>query len=160
MSEPTATADAEAHGSHEEHEKHLHPDSHYTTIAVVLMVLALVSFIGPEIGGALDLPIVTLITAFGIAFVKAWLVMKHFMHLDVEKPIVHYFLATAVVFMVLFFAGVAPDVGNHEGKNWENVAAKEYVDKQLAIQAQGGDGHGHGGHGDHGGHEDTPSGEH
>lgn len=150
----------QAHDAHHD-EKHLHPDSHYTTIFIALVVLAGISFVGPWIGAALDFAIITLITAFGVAAVKAWLVMKHFMHLDVEKPIVHYFLATSVVFMVLFFAGVAPDVSNHEGQNWENVAAKAYIAKQQELQASGAVGH-HGA--EHGGddahHEDTPHGEH
>ncbi|MEO0604922.1 MAG: cytochrome C oxidase subunit IV family protein [Myxococcota bacterium] len=163
MSESTAAAEGTAHDAHHD-DKHLHPDSHYTYIFVALVVLALISFVGPWVGDALNLAVITLITAFGVAAVKAWLVMKHFMHLDVEKPIVHYFLATSVVFMVLFFAGVAPDVGNHEGQNWENVAAKAYIAEQQAIQAEGGGHHG-GHHGDDDGHkdakhEDTPHGDH
>ena len=34
--------------------------------------------------------VVMLITAFGVALVKAYLVAKNFMHLDVEKPIVRW----------------------------------------------------------------------
>ncbi|MEN0064029.1 MAG: cytochrome C oxidase subunit IV family protein [Myxococcota bacterium] len=169
MSDQSTTAmepGASAHEDHAHDEKHLHPDSHYTTIFVALVVLAGISFVGPWVGEALELSVITLITAFGIAVVKAWLVMKHFMHLDVEKPIVHYFLVTSVVFMVLFFAGVAPDVGNHEGKNWENLAAKAYIAKTQEEQAAGGDHHGgHGdNHGDDHGHDDhdkdTKSGDH
>ena len=36
------------------------------------------------------------------------MVAKNFMHLDVEKPIVHWMLALALVLMVLLYAGVAP----------------------------------------------------
>lgn len=126
---------------------HVHEPSHYVRIWGILLGLLVISFVGPWLGH----PYVTLITAFGIAFVKAWLVIKEFMHLDVEKPIVHYFLITSVVFMVLFFAGVAPDVMNHEGTNWENLAAKAEIERALAAQAEGGDHHG-GDHGDdHGG---------
>ena len=49
--------------------------------------------------------IFVLVTAFGIAFVKAYLVAAKFMHLDVEKPFVWYLLTTCLVFMVLFFMG-------------------------------------------------------
>lgn len=131
---------AEDHGHHD-----IHPPSYYVRIWGILLVLLIISFVGPWLG----IQIVTLITAFGIAFVKAYLVIKHFMHLDVEKPIVHYFLVTSVVFMVLFFAGVSPDVMNHEGTNWVNVAAEAEIERALAVQATAGDGHGHGG--DHGG---------
>ena len=75
----------------------------------------------------------TLLTAFGIAFVKAGIVIKYFMHLDTEKPIVWYALITSLVFMLLFFAAVSPDVLNHEGTRWENVAAKAEVERGLAA---------------------------
>ena len=122
-------------------EHHVHPPSYYIRIWGILLVLLIVSFVGPWLG----IKVITLITAFGIAAVKAYMVMKYFMHLDVEKPIVHYFLITSVVFMVLMFAGVAPDVMKHEGTRWENLAAKAEIERALAAQAEGG-GHGHGAH--------------
>jgi hypothetical protein len=58
--------------------------------------------------------------------------------------------------MLLFFAGVSPDVMNHSGSRWENVAAKNVVATRMA--AGPGDGH----HGDdHGGdHGDGHGGDH
>jgi len=132
------------HGGGDGH--HGHPDSHYVKIWGILCVLLVISVLGPELG----IPILTLITAFGIAFVKAWLVMKNFMHLDVEKPIVHYILATCLVFMVLFFAGVSPDVMEHDGDSWENLTSKRVVAEGLAAMEAG-----HDGHGDDAGHEDA-----
>ena len=139
---------------------------HYIKIWGVLCGLLVISIVGPEMDSVLPENIyiwVMLFTAFGIAGVKAWLVIKHFMHLDQEPPIMWYLLITSLVFMVLFFAGVAPDVMNHEGHRWENVAAKKAVIEGVAAgEAAGhGHGHGHGGHGDHGGHDDhEPHGEH
>lgn len=86
----------------------------YIAIWAVLVVLLLVSVFGPM----LEIRIITLLTAFGVAGVKAFLVVKHFMHLDVEKPIVRWLLATCVVLMALLFAGVAPDVMKDDGANW------------------------------------------
>ena len=109
------------------------------------MVLAAVSYLGPM----LEIKALTMITAFGIACVKAFLVIKHFMHLTIEKRPVGYFLITAVAFMFLFYAGVSPDVMEHEGRNWVNVGARNETARALAAHAAGG-GHGeHGGHGDH-----------
>jgi caa(3)-type oxidase subunit IV len=117
---------AEDHGhSH----AHVHPTSHYVKIWGYLVGLFFVSVAGPMLG----IWWLTLITAFGIAIVKATLVVKHFMHLDVEQPFVHYFLATALVFMFLFFAGVSPDVMNHHGTGWVNVAAKAETARVLAL---------------------------
>ena len=116
-----------------------HSASHYVKIWGILLGLLIISIVGPMLGH----PIITLITAFGIAAVKAFLVMKHFMHLDVERPIVWYALGTSVAFMVLLYGGVAPDVQNHEGARWENVAAKEAVQHGLAEGEHGG-GHGSG----------------
>ena len=125
--------------------------AHYIKIYGILLVLLAVSLIGPFIGEKMDMMWLTLITAFGIAFVKAWLVLKHFMHVDVERPFIHYSLITGVGFMVLFFAGTAPDVMNHEGTNWENVAAKAEIARALAEAEAGG---GHGEHGEAAAHGD------
>ncbi|MFN7142792.1 MAG: cytochrome C oxidase subunit IV family protein [Myxococcota bacterium] len=131
-----STAHAEAH--------HGHPDSYYIKIWAVLMVLLLISIFGPFIG----VWIITLITAFGVAFVKAFLVAKHFMHLNTEKPIVWYMLICCLAFMVLFFAAVSPDVMNHEGRRWVNVAAQQEKERGMKAGAAGAE---HGG--DHGGAE-------
>ena len=90
----------------------------YVKIWAVLLVLLIISVAGPFLG----IQIVTLITAFGIALVKAYLVAKNFMHLDIEKPIVHWLLAIALAFMVLLYAGVAPDVMKGDGQNWKKDA--------------------------------------
>jgi len=55
-----------------------------------------------------------------------------------------YLLVTMLMFMFLFVAGVSPDVLRHDGRNWENEAAKAEVERVLEAEAKGG--HGHGGH--------------
>jgi len=99
------------------------------------MVLLVVSVVGPMTG----IRVVMLITAFGVALVKAYMVAKNFMHLDVEKPIVHWMLAVVLAFMVLLFAGVAPDVMKDEGQRWKK-------DSRFHVEA----GKEPGGHGAHG----------
>ena len=54
----------------------------YVKIWAILLGLLIISVLGPMLG----IRLVTIITAFGIALVKAYLVAKNFMHLDVEKP--------------------------------------------------------------------------
>jgi len=116
---------------------------HYIKIYVVLLVLFLISVAGPEIG----IQWVTLVTAFGIAFVKAYLVIVHFMHINVEKKYITYLMATSLLFMGLFWAGVAPDVMRHEGQNWTNDGAKKEVSQRMAeIEARKAAG-GHDAHG-------------
>jgi len=105
----------------------------YRNIYLVLLVLLVVSIIGPEIG----ILWVTLVTAFGIAVVKAAMVVREFMHLKDERRIVVWLLVTSVALMLLLFAGVAPDVMRHEGRNWENTAAKAVVERGLAEEAEG-----------------------
>jgi caa(3)-type oxidase subunit IV len=87
----------------------------YVKIWAILVVLLVVSVVGPMLG----IRVVTLITAFGVALVKAYMVAKNFMHLDIEKPIVHWMLLVALAFMVLMFSGIAPDVMKDEGRSWE-----------------------------------------
>ena len=100
-------------------EAHAHPN--YVKIWGILVVLLVLSVLGPMLG----IKIVTIIAAFGIAIVKAYLVVKNFMHVNVEPKFVTYLLVTALSFMALLFFFVAPDVMRHEGHQWENLAAKQ-----------------------------------
>ena len=102
-----------------------HPN--YKKIYFVLLGLLVVSILGPEIG----IVWVTLLTAFGIALVKANLVLQNFMHLRWEKRIMKWMLATSVVLMFLLFAGVAPDVMKHEGTRWVNNAAMAATERGI-----------------------------
>lgn len=123
----------------EEHEhEHAHEDhsAHYFSVFKLLVIFFIISFVGPfiadwltemgvpgKIGFAL-----TMLTAFGVAFLKARLVIVHFMHLPQEKPYVSYILQTCLVLLAIFVAGVMVDVMNHEGENWSNEAAKMAVE--------------------------------
>jgi len=113
----------------------------YVRIWAWLVLLLIISVIGPFVGEASGLKWITLATAFGIALVKAYLVVVNFMHLNSEQKFVSYFVATALVFMLLFFAGTAPDVMKDEGRNWTKPA---WV-AAAARAAAGGD-HGSGEH--------------
>ncbi|NNF53716.1 MAG: cytochrome C oxidase subunit IV family protein [Acidimicrobiales bacterium] len=110
-----------------DHSSEHHGDGHYVKIYLILLGLLIVSILGPE----LEIQIVTLITAFGVAVIKANLVVSHFMHLNVEKPIIKWILGASVVLMALMWAGVAPDVQNHEGHQWENLAAQAAVERGI-----------------------------
>ena len=125
----------------EEHHDH---SKHYLKIYWWLLGLFIVSCLGPEIG----IKSVTLITAFGIAGVKAYLVIAYFMHLKGEKPFVIYFLTASVGLMFLFYFAVAPDVHNHEGRNWVNVSAKASVERgfETAKKEEAEYAASHGGH--------------
>lgn len=98
-----------------EHAEHAdHHEVNYVKIWLILLGLLVVSIAGPF----LEIQIVTLVTAFGIAIIKAYLVAKNFMHLNTEPRYAVYMLLTMLMFVLLFFAGVAPDVMKHEGQNW------------------------------------------
>jgi caa(3)-type oxidase subunit IV len=106
-----------------------HSEGHhrnYVKIWGILVALLVVSVIGPMTG----IRVVMLITAFGVALVKAYLVAKNFMHLDVEKPIIHFALGLALIFMVLLYAGVAPDVQKSSGQNWVKDAGFHHLPAQ------------------------------
>lgn len=94
------------------HEAHAHPN--YLKVYGLLLALLGVSIVGPMFG----IKVVTIITAFGVAAYKAYLVAKNFMHINVEKPFISYLVLTVVVFMFLFFAGTAPDVMKKQGTQW------------------------------------------
>jgi caa(3)-type oxidase subunit IV len=92
-----------------------HTHVNYVKIWAILVGLLGVSIVGPMFG----IKAVTLITAFGIALVKAYLVAKNFMHVNVEQRFIPYIVVTGLVFMLLFYAGTAPDVMEKQGTNWE-----------------------------------------
>jgi len=101
---------------------HEHPN--YVKIWAILVVLLVISVLGPT----LEIRVVTLITAFGIAIVKAYIVAKNFMHVNVQPRYVAYLLGTALAFLLLFFAGAAPDVMQDKGTGWTKPSF-EYHDK-------------------------------
>jgi len=131
MSDHGHAHDHKGHGGHGHDAGHGHVGPSYEKTFITLLVLLAISVAGPEIG----IKWLTLITAFGIAIVKAYLVASRFMHLNVEKKIISYLLLAAVAFLFLFFAGVSPDVMKHRGNNWENVAAQDEVDR-ATIESQ------------------------
>ena len=115
-----ATAHAAAHAAP-------HGDGFYVKIWAVLCALLVVSIIGPMF----EIRVITLLTAFGIAIVKAYLVARHFMHLSIEKKWVAYILLVMLAFMAVFFGGVAPDVMLQHGASWQ----KTYVEPAPAAGA-------------------------
>jgi hypothetical protein len=44
------------------------------------------------------------------------------MHLDVQKPIVHWILGAALALMVLLYGALAPDVQKGAGQQWKKDA--------------------------------------
>lgn len=110
---------------HQDHNEEHHVN--YKKIYFMLLGLLVVSVAGPMLG----IGWLTLVTAFGIALVKARLVINNFMHLKWEKRIVKWLLTTTLLLMALMIAGVAPDVMNHSGNNWENVAAQAAVARGI-----------------------------
>jgi caa(3)-type oxidase subunit IV len=95
-------------------------ETNYVAIWGALCALLAISVLGPMAGVRL----LTLITAFGIAIVKAYMVCRYFMHLNIEKKWVVYILGFMVALMLVFFGGVAPDVSRAEGLRWQ----KTYVE--------------------------------
>jgi caa(3)-type oxidase subunit IV len=95
-------------------EEHAH-QANYVKIWAILVVLLAISVIGP----LFHHKHITLVTAFGIAIVKAYMVAKKFMHIDMAPKFITYLAATCLVFMLLFFAGSSPDVMKADGTNWK-----------------------------------------
>jgi caa(3)-type oxidase subunit IV len=115
----------------EEHHTH-HPN--YVKIWAILTVLLAISVAGPMLG----IQAVTLITAFGIACVKAYLVAKNFMHINVAQRYVTYLITTCLVFMLLLFAGVAPDVMKPHGYNWVKPGWHEVnINRDMSLEPEG-----------------------
>ena len=149
MSDHSAGHAAGSHAGHSHGDHAGHGDSHYFKVYFTLLALLSVSIVGPMIG----IKAVTLVTAFGIAVVKAYLVAKNFMHINLTPRFVIYTVTTTLVFMLLFFAGTAPDVMKNHGTNWEKpawiAAEKAYAAGDIAGASMGAAIQSHGaGHGE------------
>jgi hypothetical protein len=60
------------------------------------------------------------------------MIARYFMHINLEKKYVAYLVGTMLVLMFLMVGAVSPDVMKHEGANWKNEAADNWVKKGLA----------------------------
>jgi caa(3)-type oxidase subunit IV len=106
-------------------ESHVHHPNYVKTWAILVLLLVI-----SVLGSLSHVREVVLIAAFGIAFVKAYLVAKNFMHVNVEKRWVPYLLVVCLLFIFILFAGVSPDVMKQSGQHWvKNPIA---VDTQAA----------------------------
>ena len=125
---------SDPHAPHADHSKH------YIKIWIALLVLLMVSLVPAIIAQQLHLNItgIVVVTAFAVAFIKAYLVIKHFMHLTIEKKYVGFLFLTMLAFMLVFVGGVSPDVMKHEGQRWTNDAAKKVVDEGMKAEKAGG----------------------
>ena len=103
-------------------EAHVHHPN-YVKIWAILVGLLIVSVLG----SLSHVREVVLIAAFGVALVKAYLVAKNFMHVNVEKRWVPYLLVMCLLFIAILFAGVAPDVMKHSGLNWNKNPVNQPV---------------------------------
>ena len=102
----------------------------YVKIWGLLLILLAISIVGPMF----ERPVLTLITAFGIALVKALLVASYFMHLNVERRYIRYMLYAMLLVIGLFFAGTAPDIMQANGLRWENQAIQELIGQKTAHE--------------------------
>jgi caa(3)-type oxidase subunit IV len=103
-------------------EAHVHHPN-YVKIWAILVALLIVSVLG----SMSHIREVVLIAAFGVALVKAYIVAKNFMHVNVEKRWVPYLLIMCLLFIAILFAGVAPDVMKHNGLHWTKNPAHQSV---------------------------------
>ena len=105
---------------------HAHPN--YVKIWFWLVILLVISTLGPM----LEIPVITLITAIGIAVVKAFMVAANFMHLKFEKHIIWFMMMMSLILLGVFFFGTAPDVMQTTGDQWVDcIADNSCVEQRL-----------------------------
>ena len=80
------------------HDEHGH--TKYFKVYVVLLILLLISYVGPMFG----IKWLMLVTAFGIAVIKTVMVGAYFMHLNIEKKYISYLMLTVLMLLFVFFA--------------------------------------------------------
>ncbi len=107
-----------------EHQDHAddHGQAFYVKIWAILLVLLILSILGPILAphlefGFLKAWMITLMTAFGIAIVKAYLVAANFMHLNIEKRYITYLLTTMLMLGGLGHRDhLTPVIGDGQGR--------------------------------------------
>jgi len=133
---------------------HKHPS--YLKIYFTLVILFIISVLGPELAEILGLEwvsrvVLVLSTAFGIALWKAYLVCAYFMHLKVEKIYAPYILLACLSLLFVFFFGTATDAMFANGHNW----VKEYSEEDAAAEVIARDAHHEDDHGHSESHDDS-----
>ena len=110
--------------SNKDSHDHRHPASYYIKIYWILSALFAVSVIGPLTAGYAGeaAGLVVLITAFGVAIVKALMVAARFMHLNIERKMIWWLMIMTLLAVFCCFAGLAPDVMNPNGANWYSTS--------------------------------------
>ena len=106
-----------------------HGNSYYVKIWAGLMALFIISVLGPEFG----ILWLTLVTAFGVAVVKALMVAAYFLHLNIEKRYIWGLLVGALLFLGAFYAGLAPDIQNDRGVNWTHCNGYNDANKARIL---------------------------
>ncbi len=107
-------------------ESHAHPN--YVKIWFWLLILLAISVAGPM----LEIPWLTVVTAFGIALIKTFMVAANFMHLKFEKKIIWYLLIISILFLGVFFFGTAADIMNTSGQQWKDcINDKTCIEQRL-----------------------------
>ena len=91
--------------AHDNHSDHEHHGPGYWKVYWILLVLFIISVLGPEMAAWMDMSptaakVTVLITAFGIAFVKAYYVIAYFMHLKFDSKLLTRIFYTGMVLAV------------------------------------------------------------
>jgi len=86
---------------------HVHHDVGYKEPILVFLALVFLTILTVWVAGRFDSAMTSLVVAFAIASVKAFFVVRYFMHLKYEDKVFFFFLLTAlgtfaVVFILLF----------------------------------------------------------
>ena len=85
-------------------EAHAHPN--YVKVWVWLLILLAISIAGP----ILEVPWITIATAFGIAVIKTFIVAANFMHLKFEKRTLGMIALTPLVICTFLMFMLVPDL--------------------------------------------------
>ena len=106
------------------------PHPNYRKIYYLLLALLAISVAGPFLG----IKWVTLITAFGIAIVKARLVVQNFMHLKWDWPTLYFLIGPAFILGAMMAVVFLPDslLGPLKDGNEQLEIAAELAKKSEA----------------------------
>lgn len=108
------TTETEQAGTGELHTGDVHSGEHHSgehhsgdfKIFAILVIALLVSLLL----GWLSTNPLSIVVIFAIATVKAFLVLDHFIHLEVEPHYIKVLVATILIVLLILFVGLVPDI--------------------------------------------------
>ena len=74
---------------------------------------------------------ITLITAFGIALIKTYIIAAEFIHLKVEKRITTLIILSIIIIILIFYFNITPNIMKTSGQHWIKITPQTAAEETV-----------------------------